>query len=88
VWRGNAYKVVEEGHPADPIDSTSSTTVTTAGTSTTGSTSTAPEAGEAAAAAPAQESADATPWWLFVTGISTLTAGLLTVALLLRRRHT
>lgn len=88
VWRGNAYRVVEEGHPADPVDLTSITTGTTAGTATTAGTSTTSNSGEAITAAPAGEMNDGTPWWLFVTGISTLSAGLLAVAMLLRRRHT
>ncbi|MCJ7726767.1 MAG: VWA domain-containing protein, partial [Acidimicrobiia bacterium] len=90
VWRGSAYRVVEEGHPADPIDLTSSTTGATGTTvdgSTTSDSPSTSDNGEAAAAAPAEDSADGTPWWLFVTGMSTLSAGLLALAMLLRRRH-
>ncbi|MBU1227791.1 MAG: VWA domain-containing protein [Actinobacteria bacterium] len=83
VWRGSAYRVVEEGHPADPIDLDATTTTSVTSTNGTVGSTTA----TTVTAAPAEAPADATPWWLFVAGMATLSAALLTVALLLRHRR-
>jgi len=87
VWRGSAYRVVEEGHPADPIDldatTTTPTTTTPAADPDIATTTT-----ENNVAGPADSRDDGTPGWLFVAGMSTLSVGLLAVAMLLRRRGT
>jgi Ca-activated chloride channel family protein len=88
VWQGTAYAIVGEDEPAGTMDPTSTTMTSivssssTEATTGTGATTTtevvaAPEAGP-----------EATPWWLVVAGMSTLSAGMLAVAMLLRRRRT
>jgi len=95
VWRGTAYRVVGENDPGDPFDPgttttlATTTTTTTAATGTTATTSPGTAIGDDTdpAAAPTLPDDDgATPWWLVVTGMTTLSAGLVTVAVLLRRR--
>jgi len=88
VWRGTAYRVVGEDDPGDPFDpgTTTTTTTTTATTVTTDPGTTIGEDPDPATAPVLPDDDGATPWWLVVAGMTTLSAGLLTIAALLRRR--
>ncbi len=93
VWRGSAFKVVGENDPGDPFDpGTTTTTATTTPTTIAGTTATTgPDTTIAddpgTTATPALPGEDgATPWWLVVAGMTTLSAGLIAVVALLRRR--
>jgi len=91
VWRGSAFRVVGENDPGDPFDpgTTTTTTATTTITSTTATTGPDTTIGDdpGPSAIPVLPGDDgATPWWLVVAGMTTLSAGLITVTALLRRR--
>jgi hypothetical protein len=89
VWRGSAFRVVGENDPGDPFDPGATTTTTTTITGTTATTGPDTTTGDdpdptATPVLPGEDGA--TPWWLMVAGMTTLSVGLVTVAALLRQR--
>jgi len=83
MWRGTAYRVVEEGDPADPIDLSATSTSST--TPATNPATPDPAAADGPGPISADPAASGTPW-LFVAGFAILSAGWWAVAVLLRRR--